>query len=53
MVPYNVALIAVKSLLNVAISQYEYVEQIFESLEEQEILQRASQKLQKEPLKGS
>ncbi len=39
-VPYSLALIAVKVLLNVAITQYEQLEQSFELLSEQEILHK-------------
>ena len=39
-IPYSLALIAVKVLLNVAITQYEQLEQSFELLGEQEILHK-------------
>ena len=41
-IPYTLALIAVKVLLNVAITQYEQLEQSFEQLSEQEILHKFS-----------
>jgi hypothetical protein len=41
-VPYSLSLIAVKVLLNVAITQYELLEQAFESLSEQELLHKFS-----------
>jgi hypothetical protein len=40
LIPYSLALIAVKVLLNVAITQYEQLEQSFELLSEQEILHK-------------
>lgn len=40
MLPYSVGLLAVKSLLNVSITQYELLEASFESLQEHEILHK-------------